>query len=223
MGDKRRLVDAERNQRRVTIEVAKCGGNRLADLNTLTVNGSLSKFQGTTVSGLADLSISGSVGQLSMNMSNGFIHLGSAGKVTLGAINDTTLTATGGISSLTANSWTGTNVNDLVAGSIGILTSKGEFDPTLNIHVPGLAIKSARIGGAVNNSQWAVHGNVGSIQINGCASNAGIFAGTDLGASNARGGGDDLFDAVFIYSLVIVGNVTNALMVRASTPTPMDL
>ncbi len=195
------------------LKITKRGGNRIADLNTLTVNGSLKKFQGTTVSGLANLSISGSVGQLSIgSMSNGFIHVGSAGKITLGVVTDTTLTTTGAISSLTVTSWTGSNTNELVAGSLGILTSKGEFDPTLNIHGPGMALKSARIGGAVNNAQWAIHGNIGSVQINGVLNNSGIFAGTDFGGDNARGGGDDLFDAGSIHSLVINGNLTNALI-----------
>ncbi len=195
------------------LKILNRGGNHLTSINTVTVNGSLRKFLESTVSGLVSLNVSGSIGLLAGgNLSNASIQFGSAGKVTLGTLTDTTLKSTGSIGSLSVTSWTGTSNNVLAAKTIGTLTSKGEFDPTLNIHGPGLVLKSARIGGGVASAQWALHGSVGSIQINGALNNAGIFAGTDFGADNARGGGDDIFDAGSIKSLVIDGNLTNALI-----------
>jgi len=99
----------------------------------------------------------------------------------------------------------------LAATSIGKLSSKGEFDPTVSLHGGGQALGSVNIGGAVKNAQWAIHGNVGSVFIKGACNDMGIFAGTDFGPDNARGGGDDTFATGSIGALVIGGNVTGCL------------
>ena len=194
------------------LKIVTRGGSKLVSVTSLTVNGSLGKFIAPNTANLTNVNVSGSVGQMTVgNIVSGSVKIGSAGKLTLGTLSGTSLTSTGAIGSLDVNTWTGSNVMTLAATSIGKLSSKGEFDPTVSLHGGGEALRSANIGGAVKNAQWAIHGNVGSVLINGACSDMGIFAGTDFGPDNARGGGDDTFATGTIGALVIGGNVTGCL------------
>ena len=194
------------------LKIITRGGSKLVSITTLTVNGSLGKFIAPNTANLTNVNVTGSVGQMTVgNIISGSVKVGSAGKLTLGTLSGSSLTSAGAISSLSVNNWTGSTTMTLAATSIGKLSSKGEFDPTVSIHGGGQALGSVNIGGAVKNAQWAIHGSVGSVLINGACSDMGIFAGTDFGADNARGGGDDTFAAGSIGALVIGGNVTGCL------------
>ena len=194
------------------LKIIARGGSKLVSITTLTVNGSLGKFIAPNTANLTNVNVTGSVGQMTVgNIVSGTVKIGSAGKLTLGTLSGTSLTSTGAIGSLSVNTWTGGTTMTLAATSIGKLSSKGEFDPTVSLHGGGQALGSVNIGGAVKNAQWAIHGNVGSVFIKGACNDMGIFAGTDFGPDNARGGGDDTFATGSIGALVIGGNVTGCL------------
>src|SRR6185437_14329235 len=174
------------------LKIVTRGGSKLVSVTSLTVNGSLGKFIAPNTANLTNVNVTGSVGQMTVgNIVSGTVKIGSAGKLTLGTLSGTSLTSTGSIGSLSVNTWTGGTTMTLAATSIGKLSSKGEFDPTVSLHGGGQAL--------------------GSVNIKGACSDMGIFAGTDFGADNARGGGDDTFAAGSIGALVIGGNVTGSL------------
>ena len=194
------------------LKVVTRGASKSVSISTLTVNGSLGRFIAPNTTNLTSINVNGSVGQMTVgNITGGSVKVASAGKLTLGTLSSTSVTSTGAIGSLSVNTWTGTGKMTLAATSIGKLSSKGEFDPTVSLHSGGQALGSANIGGAINTAQWGIHGSIGSVFIKGACKDMGIFAGTDFGADNARGGGDDTFAAGSIGALVIGGNVTGCL------------
>lgn len=194
------------------LKIVTRGGSKLVSISTLTVNGSLGKFIAPNTANLTSVNVSGAVGQMTVgSITGGSVQVGSASKLTLGTLSNSSVTSKGAIGSLSVNTWTGSTTMTLAATSIGNLSSKGEFDPTVSLHGAGETLRSANIGGAVNTAQWAVHGSIGSVFIKGACSDMGIFAGTDFGPDNARGGSDDTFAAGSIGALVIGGNVTGSL------------
>ncbi|HEX5244599.1 MAG TPA: FG-GAP-like repeat-containing protein [Tepidisphaeraceae bacterium] len=194
------------------LKIVTRGGSKLVSISTLTVNGSLGKFIAPNTTNLTNVNVSGSVGQMTVgDIISGTVQVGSAGKLTLGTLSGSSITSKGAIGSLSVKSWTGATNMTLAATSIGKLSSAGEFDPGVSLHSGGEALRSANIGGAVSTAQWGIHGSIGSVFIKGACSDMGIFAGTDFGADNARGGSDDTFAAASIGSLVIDGNVTGCL------------
>lgn len=194
------------------LKIITRGGSKLVSIATLTVNGSLGKFIAPNTANLTNVNISGSVGQLTVgNVTSGTVQVGSAGKLTLGTMSSSSIISKGVIGSLSVKSWTGTTTMTLAATSIGKLSSTGEFDPTVSLHGGGQSLGSANIGGAISTAQWGIHGSIGSVFIKGACNDMGIFAGTDFGTDNARGGGDDTFAAGSIGALVIGGNVTGCL------------
>ncbi len=118
-----------------------------------------------------------------------------------GSVVDSDIRLGVGISSIRAREWrdSGGREESIVAASLGSLRIDGNFEAGLNLNqnIPNVrTLGSARIGGSIFGSAWAIQGPIGSLRVSGDGANWSLINATDAGAISLG----RMNNAVFAFS-----------------------
>ena len=155
--------------------------------------------------------------------------------VTLGSVSDLNLSSGSPIQSLSVGKWldsAASPADSITAPWIGSLTVRGDFQPDMTLSNPGslpLALRSAKISGAVAGATWAVTGGIGaitagvwaadgltagtvkSLKVNGNFTGSATIAG-DVGTIAIKGDFGGTLAAGSIKSMAVTGDLANATL-----------
>jgi hypothetical protein len=140
-----------------------------------------------------------------------------AGSTTLnlGTVQLLTVQSAASLSSIIASTWAG---GTIVAPSVGALTVHGDMSANVQIENGGL-IRSAQLG-SVSGGTWTASGGIGTLHINGNATNLSLYAGADAGRDQILGTNDDRYGAASITTLFVGGSVNATLIAAGASPLP---
>ena len=163
----------------------------------------------------------------------------------LGTVSDSAIQSTAPLASLVLlKGWQDTDngPDSIVAAPwVGTLVSRGEFDAELNLTgeaAPhGTTLNQAVITGSAQLDAWniignasvisiggnltsliAVSGNINVFHVRGNIANTGVLAGTNFGADQHVGGGDDGFVAATIRSFSVLGSISSSIITAGLDP-----
>lgn len=194
------------------------GGNGIANLHSLTSSGRLS-LVGPAVDFTGTVALDGGTRQvLVRSLTGATMNIGAGGvasALSLGNLDNATLTSATGIQSMLVTKWT--TGGGIAAPWIGALLSRGEFASNLSLSgagsPAGTALRAASIAGALGGSAvWSINGNVTSLLLGG-------FAGTTFSAGvngkvqtlvSSGGFTGDFAAAGGFGAIAVRGAVTNA-------------
>ncbi len=163
----------------------------LTALGDVIINGSLASVVAPNAVLRGNLSVGGSLGSVTVAGASGghTLSIGSgavASSLSIGHLADFSVTATGAISSIAADSWLegGAPDNVITATSIGNLTVDGAFAADLNLSATGVDLTSASLG-AITGGVWTLHGDLKQLTTRGSFS--GQITARTLGTINVGG------------------------------------
>ncbi|WP_420382221.1 Ig-like domain-containing protein [Novosphingobium sp.] len=203
-----------------TVTILTSGGDGRFALSDVTVGGSIKAISASKVDLDGNVAISGSITSLVLGNVNGPSTLSVTGsatiaKLSLGLVKDLTVNAAGSIGTLSVQDWSSSasGVNLITGSSIGLLSSAGNFNASLNLSgqgTVGAVLTSASINGTLGGGTWYVKGNVGQISAKTVAQG---WRGDVVGAMSqllTSGDFDGQVAVAVLNSLAVGGNLANA-------------
>jgi hypothetical protein len=224
-----------------SLMITPTGGNRFANLNSISSNGPLASITGPRVNLASSLTLAGAARKIMLNNvgttgQNNTITLGPGAPATisLGNVVSTTLAASSGINSLIVGNFTTSGTappsgfgpivaynSQITSPWIGSLISKGDFETPLSLSgagAPGgVALRQATIHDIPSNLSWVITGSVGKVAITSASSPSGspgltLIATGQLGSFQDAGNFAGLLSASNIGSVTIDGDLNGNIL-----------
>lgn len=209
-----------------SLAIGTAGG--LTVVNGLQVNGSLATLIAPQVDLQGDLTVTGSIRALRLARASGGHTLsiqgnGAPAALVLGNVSNLTVSIAQPIAVLVASSWLSPSGTDVItAPSIGALQTTGDFAAGLQLGATGVALRSARIGGATS-GRWDIAGSAGAIVTGSAASTWAATFGGSVNALAIVGDASGSVTAKSIRAMYVRRNLAQANITLTGATSGPDL